>query len=72
MLIVTASPDKQFPSQSKPSAANVQDPSSVVASALKLQASAAVHPATPQSPNTPVPEPPAPERSPTDHEVSIS
>ena len=34
MLIVTASPDKQLPSQSNPGAGKSQEPLSVVASAL--------------------------------------
>ena len=34
LLIVTTSPDKQFPSQSNPSAGKSHDPSSVDASAL--------------------------------------
>ena len=50
MFIVTASPDKQFPSQSKPSAGTLHDPSSNVASKSKLQAFTSVQPATPHEP----------------------
>ena len=49
-------PDKQLPSQS---ATKTHEPSSVVASGLKLQAVSSLHPATPQSPKRPLALPPS-------------